>query len=196
LIPAVREITEAIDASLRPKGFTQRKAAWNRSDRQLVDVIDLQVSKDSEAVTLNCGVFDPAVHSATWAKDRPKFVGESECTVRARIGALLGERDLWWPLDDPAQTASELASLVRTTVLPFLEEMHDSAEFDAFLARTVEGKRYPDMASQVYRAVRMHERGDDAAARALLREVAESPSAWHERAIEVASRLFPDTGLH
>jgi hypothetical protein len=113
--------------------------------------------------------------------------------VRARIGELLPERlDVWWQLADSPQTATELASFTGSTVLPFLDAMHDPDAIDRFLALSVEGKRWPDQATQVYRAIRMSERGDLDAALELLGTVGEISASWRQRASEVSARL----GLH
>jgi hypothetical protein len=187
---AVRGIVDAIESVLRPVGFARRRATWNRRTEALIDVVDLQVSKAGHDVTLNCGVFDPIVHVKAWTTDVPRTVQEPQCAVRARVGDLRGGRD-WWRLAESQQAATELSSLVRTTVLPFFDQMRDPNAFDEYLALKVEGKRYPDLATQLYRAIRMSERGDYDSARELLQALRQT--TWRERADEVATRLF---GIH
>jgi hypothetical protein len=96
---SMQEAVDAMDTELRPAGFARRKAVWNHRHDALIDVVDLQVSKGGEDVTLNCGVLDPVVHLKAWSSEVPQFVQEPDCTVRARIGELLPERlDVWWQL--------------------------------------------------------------------------------------------------
>ena len=64
----------ALDALLKPIGFTRRKSAWNRRIEDVIEVIEAQVSKSGDMVTLNAGVLDPTVHKAIWCEEPPDFL--------------------------------------------------------------------------------------------------------------------------
>jgi hypothetical protein len=52
----VTDMKREIDKALSPLGFVRHNATWNRRSAQFVDVIDLQVSKSPDSVTMNAGV--------------------------------------------------------------------------------------------------------------------------------------------
>lgn len=180
-----RDLIGAVDAVLNEHGFARKKIAWNRRSDGLVDVVDLQVSKSGDSITLNAGVVDRDVRKLLWGPEPRGFFQEPECTVRSRVGELLGDRDVWWPLDENA--AHEIARTLVPHVLPFLERMHDQAEMEAHLSAEV-GKRYPPPI--IYLAILKHRRGEAAEAEALLRGLYERTSEpWQKRIAELSESL-------
>lgn len=130
----------ALDALLKPIGFTRRKSAWNRRIEDVIEVIEAQVSKSGDMVTLNAGVLDPTVHKAIWCEEPPDFVEEPLATVRARVGDLLDQKDRWWELGSDEAT-DDVADAVAQVLLPFLERMRSRGEMAFWLDRAEVVKR-------------------------------------------------------
>src|SRR5688572_11749554 len=137
------DMKREIDRVLSPLGFVRRNATWNRRSGRFVDVIDLQVSKSRDSVTMNAGVLHSDVHTKTWGSKPPAFVDEPSSTVRTRVGQLVDGRDLWWSAEDfPA--GNELASLLATFIVPFVESMHSIEAMERHLTEAqVEEGNYP-----------------------------------------------------
>ncbi len=187
-----KQLIGAVDAVLKEHGFARKKMTWNRRSDRLVDVIDLQVGKGGDSLTLNAGVVDRDVRKLLWGPELSGFLQEPECTVRSRVGELVGDHDIWWPLDEDA--AHEIARTLVHYVLPFLERMHDPAEMEGHLSAHV-GKSYPPPI--IYLAILKHRRGEAAEAEALLRGLNERTSGpWQKRIAELSASLGsrPDRG--
>lgn len=74
--------------------------------------------------TVNVGVFVPEVHIVKWG-EKPKFVGESYCCIRERLGSLGPEHvDIWWNLQRDNKLVEslgdELRSRIENDAFPFL----------------------------------------------------------------------------
>ena len=93
---STKTVVMRLDELLTPLGFEWQKRTWNRRSGSLIDVIDVQVSKAGDAMTVNAGVMDPVVRLKCWGTDPPGFVEEPQCTVRVRVGQLIGTKDVWW----------------------------------------------------------------------------------------------------
>ena len=68
-----KPVVAQINQLLGPLGFVRQKMTWNRTLGPFVDVVDLQLSKTGDAVTVNAGVLRPSVHKACWGADAPLF---------------------------------------------------------------------------------------------------------------------------
>ena len=79
-----KTVIAKLDALLIPLGFARQKFTWNRRSASVVDVVDVQLSKAGDAVTVNAGVLDPEVHVALWGSKPPETVEQPTCTVCAR----------------------------------------------------------------------------------------------------------------
>jgi hypothetical protein len=185
------QIQEAIGAALRPLGFIERKGAWNRRSAGFVDVIDLQMSKSGDMVTINVGVLHERVHVNVWGTDVPAFVDEPSSTVRVRLGQLIDGKDTWLALEE-TPTASQLTDLLVRHGLPFVDSLHSVEAMESYL--TLQGvikQRYP--LPKIHLALLMHERGDKAAACLLLAEIrSTTTAAWQGRVDEVRKRIACD----
>jgi hypothetical protein len=180
-----QHLVRAVDAVLNEHGFARKKMTWNRRSDGLVDVVDLQVSKGGESVTLNAGVVDRDVRKLVWGAEPREFFQEPEGTVRSRVGQLIGDHDVWWPLDEAA--AEEISRTLVPHVLPFLDRMHDPLEMEAHLSADV-GKSYPPPI--IYLAILKHRRGQSAETEALLSALCERTSEpWQERIAEIWASL-------
>lgn len=74
--------------------------------------------------TVNVGVYVPEVHIVEWGKE-PKFVAESYCCIRERLGSLGPEHtDIWWDLQRDNKLfeslGDELRSRLENDAFPFL----------------------------------------------------------------------------
>lgn len=173
---------------LAPHGFWRHKHTWNRTSGSFIDVIDIQVGQGGRWVTANVGVTDPNAYRHCWGGDPPSPTDEPSCTVRTRIGYLMGDTDVWWPLNDP-QTPEAVVQAVAALALPFLERMHSKEALVAFLTKkTVWRWKYPPPI--IYLAVLKHDLGDPAGACALLNDLYETTQGpWHPAVGEVLTSL-------
>jgi hypothetical protein len=185
-------ISKKLDTVLEPLGFQRRRATWNRRVAAgLVDVVDVQVSKNGSSSTVNAGVFHPTCYQQCWPSSLPDFIEEPMCTVRARIGDLIHSadgRDVWWARGDPA-AEDEIVENVRKHVLPFLERMHSNDAMERFLSDAqVTKKFYPPPV--IYLATLKYERGDLAGACTVIREFrTKVRGAWKETVADLAARM-------
>jgi len=186
---SVDSLANCADARLRARGFSRDRLTWNRSTGSTVDVVDIQVNKTGTRVTLNCGVLDTDTYAVCWGTPAPAFVEEPFCTVRARLGRLMGRGDQWWsPHDDDA--IDELLERIEDTVLPFIARMNDRREMANYLAEQIKHKRYPDPLAVAYLAIVEAQLGDVNRACSVLAE--HRPNVlgdWQIRLKEVSSRL-------
>lgn len=183
-----KTVIAQLNQLIAPLGFVRRKTTWNRESGSLVDVIDIQVSKAGDAVTANVGVLDRGIHEIFWGDRSPDFVEEPHCTVRARIGALVEGKDIWWQLDD-SRCAADLAAKISSHGLPFLERAHTAEAIERHLtdARVTKRKYPPDI---VNLAILRFGQGDKIGARALLIELQKSNiGSWRARVGEIIERL-------
>ena len=183
-----RLVIQRLDEVLKSAGFKKQKAVWNRRSDPFVDVVDLQISKGRNTVTVNAGVVHPDIYTELWGETPPRFIEEPMGTVRARIGKLIDGRDFWWKLDE-ANVADDIVDKVKRYALPFLEQMHSTSEMEKFLTSTRMLKdRYPPPI--IYLAILRHKRGDVDAARALLMDLRmQTEGAWRGRIDQIAEKM-------
>lgn len=183
-----KDVIGKIDNLLKPLGFTQKKTTWNRGSGSVVEVIDAQVSKSGDTMTINAGVIDNGVYQELWGSEPPAFVEEPDCTVRERVGYLIGDKDLWWPLHDD-QVGEKIAKAITDDVLPFVTRMRSRQEMVQWLTETqVMRKKYPPPIINL--AILQHSLGKAPEACALLAELEKKAiGAWRARVAEVAARL-------
>lgn len=182
-----KAVIEQMDELLAPIGFSRKDALWNRRNHSIIEVIDVQISKAGDAVTINAGALDTGVYQELWGKAPPLFIDEPFCVVRARIGEIMGNHDLWWSLGDD-DTPTNLVQAVSAYVLPFLVELRTQAALEASLEKFALEQREP--LPKVYLAILKHRRGDIEGACAILRHVSEKTlGEWRNRAVELAERI-------
>jgi hypothetical protein len=158
-----------VDQTLIAHGFMRRGATWNRMSAPFTDVIDLQLSKSGDMVTMNLGVFDPQLYELCWREEAGPFIQEPQCIVRARLGWLTSGIDSWWDAHADA-TASELIHALVSAGLPFLQSMHDLGAMSKHLEATGAAKsHYPPPA--IYLAGLKSGLGDHEGACSVLRSV-------------------------
>lgn len=183
-----KAIIARLDRELASDGFTRQKDTWNRGYGQLVEVIDIQGSKVGGTVTLNVGVLERGVYAICWGRDPEPFVEEPLCTVRARIGQLLDNKDRWWNVED-TNAADEMIICLRERAFPFLARMHSLEEMRAWLASA--GSPSPkNPLSAICLAVLQQRLGNESQACSILADLqVKALGAWKERAKEVSARL-------
>ena len=184
----MKNVIDRVDEILKRAGFFRKKATWNRKSDSFIDVIDIQKSKAGNAVTVNAGVLHSGVHMKCWGTKLPAIIQEPECIVRARIGQLVENKDIWWQLDD-RKTVDEIIKKLTMYILPFLERMHSFTAMEQFLINAqVMKQKYPPPI--IYLAILKNERGNLADACALLTELRKKTiGEWQAKIDEVAKRL-------
>ena len=184
---AVNHLLRRLDEELSPHDFRRHKHTWNRKAETLVDVIDLQVSKSADSVYVNVGVLDTEIYAASWLTDPPRFALEPYCTVRSRLGLLMGVHDRSWRLGEKA-AGDEIAAAVREFAVPFLDRMHAPEALERYLEADRSMQRYPP--TIIYRALLKYRRGEKAQAEQMLRGLcAKTSGPWATRIGEVLQRL-------
>jgi len=183
-----KTVIAKLDALLIPLGFARQKFTWNLRSASVVDVVDVQLSKAGDAVTVNAGVLDPEVHVALWGSKPPETVEQPTCTVCARIGELIDGRDKWWQLSE-GSTPADVTEAVATHVVPFLARVSTHAGMKQWLLDSaVEKKRYPPPIISL--AIIKSLSGEAVEACKLLADLQKKATgAWRTRVAEVAVRL-------
>jgi hypothetical protein len=185
---STKSIISQLDHELALRGFSRKGATWNRHNGSLVEVVDLQSSRHSSSVTMNAGVLCPQAHLVCWGRDAEPFVEEPFCTVRARIGQLMDNRDLWWSTNSES-AADEIIDHLERIVLPFLERMQSLEEMGNWLAACGAPSRTAPLPS-IYFAVIKALRGDPVGACTTLAALeSEVLGAWKSRVGEVSARI-------
>ena len=187
-VESVNHLLRRLDEALSPRGFRRHKHTWNRKAETLVDVIDLQVSKSADSVVVNVGVLDTEIYAACWLTDPPRFAFEPSCTVRSRLGLLMGDHDVSWRLAEKA-AGDEIAAAVHTLAVPFLDRMHAPDALEQYLeADRSMTQRYPPPI--IYCALLKYRRGAKTQAEQMLRGLrARTVGPWAVRIGEVLQGL-------
>lgn len=185
---SVNRLLRRLDEDLLPRNFRRHKHTWNRKAGALVDVIDLQVSKSADSVFVNVGVLDTEIYAACWLTDPPRFSLEPNCTVRSRLGFLMGDHDVSWRLDEKA-AGDDIAAAVRTFAVPFVDRMHAPDALEQHLeADGCMTQRYPPPI--IYCALLKYRRGEKAQAEQMLRGLrARTVGPWVARVDQVLQGL-------
>ncbi len=177
-----------VDGLLTQHGFVRKGWTWNSCKGSSVGVIDLQIGKTKDAVTVNVGVLCPEVYRLCWGKEVPSFVEEPECTVRARIGELSDGKDLWWAINDE-NINDGIISKISAYALPFIERMQSRKEMENHLIQSgVLTKKYPlpAMALATLKAIDGHMTEACEILNDLTKRVV---GPWRIRVSEVAKRI-------
>lgn len=193
-------IDEYVSPLLSSKGFRRSKLVWNRRLNGITHVLDMQLSKwsDAESIsfTVNLGVWIEHLWQIYWdKKNPPATIPESECFPSLRVGQLLGEgplhKDVWWTVKDPndvSATGSELRDILTTKCIPFLDKL---SSIDTVLAVMEDPmlRRFPG--GRLSYAVLKYLAGQRADATEILAEMLANPKlkAWHDRIRGVSERL-------
>lgn len=182
-------IIARLDRELSPRGFSRKKATWNRERDSLVEVIDIQTSRGGDTVTMNVGVLSRPIYLMCWGRDAESFIEEPFCTVRARVGELLDNKDRWWDVSS-AGVAEEMVDCLTARSLPFLDRMQSLEAMRDWLASR--GMPSPKWAlPSICFAALQAQLGDIGAACAVLADLERKAlsDGWKARAREVAQRI-------
>jgi hypothetical protein len=132
---------KAVGGVLEPVGFekTATRGLWRRQCGDYLDGIELQISKFFDRITVNVWVRDD-VSAAILAKIHPPDREPGiEVPVSLRIGKIVNgpkSLDKWWLRSDPNGPA-EIAEMLKTGVLPFLDRVHSLEGMTAYLEMNV-----------------------------------------------------------
>lgn len=165
--------------------FRQENTLWNRNYTNFVDVIDLQISKSKNMFTINVGVADRFVVCTCWGLTDTDIVDEPSCTVRARLGQLLYERDVWWNLSD-SEGIAEAVRGIENVAIPFLKLNHRIDSILEYLENDPATRRYPP--GVIYLALLHYRLGESALSRKILKS-ANLTDAWSKKASDIINVL-------
>jgi len=130
-----KKIDEVIGTRVAPllknAGFKKKARNFHREHEDRVELINIQASQFNDGaegkLTVNIGVYFPAITEITEAPPVKGMPKEYNCTIRKRIGSLSTEKqDTWWsvgPDTDLNEVAVDLAQKVESVCFPWLEEM-------------------------------------------------------------------------
>jgi len=177
-----------IDRELAPRGFSRKKVTWNREHDLLVDVIDIQVSKSGDTVTMNAGVLSRPNYFACWGRESEAFVEAPSCTVHARVGQLLDNKDRWWDIGSES-AADEMVECLGARILPFLDRLQSLEAMRDWLAST--GLPSPKwLVPSICFAVLQSQLGDmEGACNTLTELESKTRDDWKAGVKEVAARI-------
>lgn len=185
-MPSATNVMKVMDAALRPHGFRRKNKTWTRRIGEVHHVIDVQVSKSADSATINVGVFDPAVHEVCWGEPA-KSIQEPYAVLRSRIGYLLGDRDMWWSLDD-SENAVLMAKASLEAAMPLLERISDR---NALPTQMTVGQAAPsDKLRSIQVAILVAFDGRLEEANDQLEKIESNGGHWAARAAEVRGRLI------
>jgi hypothetical protein len=181
-------IISRCERELSPLGFIRKKSTWNRAIGALVEVVDIQLSKTGDSVTMNAGVLSRRIYSECWGRSANQFVDEAECTVRARIGQLIDGKDRWWSIDN-LKASEEVVECIELYVIPFFARMKLPEEMCDWLVSTgAASSKYPP--PTIYLALLQAELGNiDAACTTLVELERRALGAWKGSAQDIARRI-------
>ena len=181
-------IIERVDAVLKPLGFLRRGDIWNRSTDDLVEVVDVQVSKNADAYTLNAGVLDKVAYKIFWDELPPEFIEQPQCTIGVRVGNLIDGKDKWWPLDDTTDDEGQVKLSVAVILKFFGLSLSRQKMIDWLNDNEVTNKRYPPPIINL--AILQALNGQSQAALATIDELHGKVSGpWRDRVLHVRKRL-------
>jgi len=137
---------------------------------------------------MNTGVLSRPVYAACWGRESKPFVEEASCTVRARVGQLLDNKDRWWDVGSET-AADEMVECLGARILPFLDRMQSLKAMHDWLASTgMPSAKRP--APSVCFAVLQSQLGDmEGACNTLTELEGKALGAWKLGAKEVAVRI-------
>jgi hypothetical protein len=183
-----KTVVGKVDSLLIPLGYHRHGFTWNHRRESAVEVVDIQLSKAGDAVTVNAGVLDSIVYAAFWGSGPLERVEQPMCTVGARVGELIDGDDKWWKLDGES-TPDDIAKVISAHVLPFIEQVATRYGMEKWLIDSdVARKRYPPPIINL--AVLKSLRGEREVACALLGNLKKKTSGpWQTRVADVAGRI-------
>jgi len=179
--------------------FRKSKLVWNRRRLEIIQVLDIQVSRWSDkeelSFTINLGVLVERVWQILWDKPVPKTVQEADCFPRMRVSYLLEEgplrKDIWWAITqttDLDALGPELQSVLSEKCIPFLDRL-DSVNGVILLAEDPALRRCP--AEVLSYAILKRIAGAREDSQQILSSLLENKrlKGWHGRVRDVQSRL-------
>jgi len=159
---------KAISAALEPVGFlpVKRGSEWRREAEGFVEEVSLQGSRTASEVTVNFALRHDRARRTVQSAAGPGVLG-GDFSISGRIGQFLGPKDRWWASGDPAGP-SEVADLLLSALMPYLEEMRAVTPYVDALKHRYLGGHWPYVTPILELAVLLHENGETEQAREIL----------------------------
>lgn len=96
---------------------------WNRICGEFVDVVDAQVSKSRDRLTVNLGVYSREIYIDAWPNEQIEFINIVNCIVSVKIGYFSDNIDVWWDIASDSGS-SEIAHLLEKFSGDFFRSLH------------------------------------------------------------------------
>ena len=140
----IRIISKRFLAALKSSGFRRRVPHLWREENGVVHAINFQASqwgsKAQGSFTINLAVTSRDLYFLWTGKKFPANPGCATWPISARIGYLLGNKDVWWDVDGDTDIEHLAAEIVEMYHRPILEYFDLFADLDA-LERSLAGVR-------------------------------------------------------
>lgn len=199
-------VTKLLTQPLKKQGFRKKRYLWNRARGDLIDVVELQFGEftdiSSDSFTVNLGVCARSSYEVLYTKVLPDFVQEVQCTIRARLGALMKggiysksvagkQADHWWKTQQIIETEESGNQFTETLInlgLTFFENFNSLDDIDRFFSdHLLSSSSLP--IDYVNAALVKTKLGHSVEATKLLKHVDERFVDWREWANRVRSLL-------
>lgn len=128
---AFRLVLEATSSTLKGSGYTKRGASFRRKYGNNIAIADFQKSSESSAdvlrFTINLGIVSAKILEKWDPEKDPAKQSIWDAHLRVRLGELVYGKDHWWVIasnETGAEVGEEVATLVETEAVPFLDKHH------------------------------------------------------------------------
>jgi hypothetical protein len=139
-------VVQGVHPMLKSRGFRKRRHNFNRTTEDgVIEVINFQMGPNEQfgdysleamrhglygQFTVNLGVIFEDVNLFRFSRPpRPFYSYPDASGPSARLGSLVSDRDVWWPLvGDPAEVAASMRSEFEHYALPWLETLNNRAK--------------------------------------------------------------------
>jgi hypothetical protein len=181
-----KSYTAALDAVLKPMGFTRQGKDWSRQVGTISEHVGLQVSSIA-GTTANLWSYDVATNDLL--KEAIPWKAEIAMVLSPwRIGILMTGYDRWWK-NDP-NGPDELAQAIKVHAPPFFEARRSLEDQARFFGRAEPRWKPGNTASRIYLALTLYRLGEvEEACAALQSPPRTAPASWLAQAESVRKWL-------
>jgi hypothetical protein len=139
-----------VKSILKSEEFKKSGRSFHRQKGEVLQVVNFQTTwlntPDEAQFTINLNVVLPFYHEKWTGQPLPKDPGSAAAVCSRRLGHILPEgTDRWWtvtPSTDFAAVSHEVAELIRSVGLPYLEKV---ANLQYLCEKLGSGKHFPGM---------------------------------------------------
>lgn len=125
-------LTEVVYPFFKRLGFRRQGMTFNRVANDIVQVVQIQKSRwntgERVSFAVNVGFFDETLHRDYGRGEIPKFIKDTNCLFRFRLGQAIDGQDLWYELSrqhDKSSVAVQIARDFSKHLEPLLESHTD-----------------------------------------------------------------------